>query len=549
MRLNSLDGLRSKAGVRAVTDEDYGIAKVTLERYRQEEISKGAAVRQGQRELGSALTTLNMHMIRASIDGVIKAVYKRRGEAIRKMQDSAVLQILNPNRLTVEAQVDVQDAMPLSERWKKSLEHRHKAADLRAEATAKGLPEPAEARQLEETANRLVRVEVEASRVEPPKAVLSGHLQEVTCVAVTGETPPRIVSGGEDHTVRVWARVPDSDRWQEQGRLNHHAVVRAIACTGPKAKSNLMLTATATGRGRLFNLTDLKAGERFLQGRNLGPIHSGPINAVAFNVDGTICATGGEDRIICLWDTAEGKLIGKVNGAHRLGITSLVFTNPSDKRKKEGKKGQLVSAGKDKRLIVWNMTEDSEGGWTLSQAETPLIRSGDVAQLNADPTGEHVLYEEGREVRIFSLDKRKVEGTLQTGSPTSTFATMALYSPEGKTILTNGNSVGRLQLWRAPTADTRSAELRQYVWTSGNITCGTFSPDGKLAVTGTQDNRVLVWQMPEKAEAEKPIEGQMNYVEEFLDTSLKRLTVRAVLDNPGWIIPGSGAAIVVPPLK
>ena len=55
--------------------------------------------------------------------------------------------------------------------------------------------------------------------------------------------------------------------------------------------------------------------------------------------------------------------------------------------------------------------------------------------------------------------------------------------------------------------------------------------------------------MPEKAEAEKPIDARLSYVEEFLDTSLRQLTVRATLDNPGWIIPGSGATILVPPVR
>jgi WD40 repeat protein len=124
---------------------------------------------------------------------------------------------------------------------------------------------------------------------------------------------------------------------------------------------------------------------------------------------------------------------------------------------------------------------------------------------------------------------------------------MALFSPDGNTILTNGNAAGRLQLWRTPTAKTRGAELRQYVWSSGQATCGAFSPDGKLAVTGTQDNRVLVWQMPDRMEAEAAQAGQLTFVEGFLDTSLKQVTVRAMLENPGWIIPGSAATIVVPP--
>ncbi len=531
-RLALLDGLRSKAGVRAVTEEDYGIARVTVERYFQEEVSKRAAGRQAARELSAALTTLNMHMIRASIDGVIKAVYKRRGEATKNLDP--VLQIQNPDRLSVESRVDVQEALPLRDRWTEAVKLREKAAHLRATAASKNQRDPSEAQKLEQEADRLTHVLVEASRVEPPMAVLSGHLQEVTSVAVTNESQPRIVSGGEDHMVRIWRRPQGSERWQEMTRLNHHAIVRALACTPAGAKKNLMLSGTSMGRGRLFDLDNLKAGETFLQGR-----HSGAILSVAFNRDGTLCATGGEDRSICLWDTSDGKLLHREAGAHRLGVTSLMFTA----------KDQLVSAGRDKRLVVWILTEAGEGGRSLEQSDFFDRRSGDVAQLGVDPAGEHVLFDDGRQLLALSLTTRKVEGTLLTASPTSTFATMALYSPDGNTILTNGNSVGRLQLWRAPTAKTRPAELRQFIWSSGAITCGAFSPDGKFAVTGTQDNRVVVWKMPVKAEAQEHIDGKLNYVEEFLDTSLRQLTVRATLENPGWIIPGSGATIVVPPMS
>jgi hypothetical protein len=531
-RLALLDGLRSKAGVRAVTEEDYGIARVTVERYFQEEVSKRAAGRQAARELSAALTTLNMHIIRASIDGVIKAVYKRRGEATKNLDP--VLQIQNPDKLSVESRVDVQDALPLRDRWTDALKLREKAAHLRAEAASKNQRDPSEARELEQDADRLTHVLVEASRVEPPMAVLSGHLQEVTTIAVTNESQPRIVSGGEDHMVRIWHRPQGSDRWQEMTRLNHHAIVRALACTPAGAKKNLMLSGTSMGRARLFDLDNLKAGETFLQGR-----HSGAILSVAFNRDGTLCATGGEDRSICLWDTSEGKLLHREAGAHRLGVTSLTFTA----------KDQLVSAGRDKRLVVWNITEAGEGGRALEHADVFDRRSGDVAHLGVDPTGEHALFDDGRQLLALSLATRKIEGTLQTASPTATFATMALYSPDGNTILTNGNSVGRLQLWRAPSNTSRPAELRQFIWSTGEITCGAFSPDGKFAVTGTKDNRVVVWKMPEKAEAQKHIDAKLNYVEEFLDTSLRQLTVRATLENPGWIIPGSGATIVVPPLS
>ena len=47
--------------------------------------------------------------------------------------------------------------------------------------------------------------------------------------------------------------------------------------------------------------------------------------------------------------------------------------------------------------------------------------------------------------------------------------------------------------------------------------------------------------MPSATEATRPVKGELSYVEGFLDTSNKRVTVRATLDNAnGWVIPGCG---------
>ena len=177
-------------------------------------------------------------------------------------------------------------------------------------------------------------------------------------------------------------------------------------------------------------------------------------------------------------------------------------------------------------------------------------RSGDVAQLGVDPSGEHTLFDDGRELRVLSLTTKKIEGTLQNASTTAAFATLALYSPDGNTILTNGNAAGRLQLWRAPTANDaagRAAPVRleqrqRHLRPPSRPTASWSSPARRT---------IACWsgRCPRRPRRRRAQAGQLTYVEEFLDTSLKRVTVRATLNNPGGtIIPGSSATIVVPPL-
>jgi WD40 repeat protein len=520
-RVQAMD--RQRAGVRgSVSDDEYFGAKLTVARYEEEEIAKAAAVRQTQRELSLALTTLKMHEIRASIDGVVKFIYKHKGEAV-KLQEPNVLQIQNPRLLRVEGLVEVQDAKHLRRRLDRLTDANH---ELIAAIRERDKSKEKVAREKIKDAKKALQVTVEASRPEPPTAVLRGHLLDVTCVAVSKGPKPWIVSGSEDQTVRLWQQSKESGGWVERYRLAHPSVVRAVACSA----QNKLLTATADGRGTLFDLDNIKGEKVSLDGR-----HSGAVTCAAFSPDGKICATGGEDRSIRLWDAANGKLLHRIAGAHKAAVSSLQFASAT----------QLVSAGRDKRLLVWTMSgeEAPERGYEFER------RSGDVAVLGVSPHDKRVMFDEGRELRVLSLDGQKIEGTLQNGPGAVNFSTMALFAPDGSTILTNGAAPGRLQLWRAPSDKARASELRQFVWTNGQVTCGAFCPNGNFAVTGTADHQVLVWEMPKRLEAEQPLTAELNYVEEFLDSSLRKVPVRAQLMKPDWVIPGGTATMVIPALR
>jgi len=364
--------------------------------------------------------------------------------------------------------------------------------------------------------------------------VLAGHLQQVNCVAFSRGPNSKIVSGSEEGVVRIWEQLPDEERWQERQHIDMGSPVRALTTSGPKASKNLLATATSRGNVHVFDLDALKGSWVAMKER-----HTGTVNAITFNTNATYLATGGSDHCICLWDPATGELVARKTGAHKQAITSLAFT-PS---------GLLVSAGQDNRLIVWKI--DTTDGITLVEAENPIEgRSGDVAQLGLDPTGENVLFDAGSELRVLSLSNRQIVGSLINSGAAGSFSTLAQFAPDGRTILTNGNGPGRLQLWRAPSSKNRAAEMRQFLWSTGNVTCGAFDPTGQYAVTGTSDSRVLVWRMPKQEEAEKPLPGELSFVEEFLDGSLKRITVRATAKNDvdSDVVPGSTASIVVPPL-
>jgi WD40 repeat protein len=474
------------------SQDDVRGSKLTWDRYIEEEKAKGSAVRVAEKELSAALTTLNMYEIRASISGQVKQIYKNTvGESIKNLEN--VLQIQNPNYLRVEGTVEVQVAKSLR----------------------KGM-----------------KVFIEATRPDEPLAVLHRHQHEVNAVAVSKGSNPLIVSGSEDRTLRIWAR--KGEQWNETWIVNHNAAVRTVACTPATAKGNFALSGAADGSVHLFNLDeDLEKTPP----RELSRQHTGAVLGAAFNADGTLALTGGEDRSLCLWDVENGKLLHRQRDAHGAVITSVQSAG----------KNQFVSTGRDNRLIVWKV----EDGNRLVHVSTIYGRDGDVAKLGVSPDGAYVLIDQGKELRRVSLETGQIEGAIRNANEAMTFSDMALFAPNGLVVLTNAASEKRIQLWRTPTATARPEEMRQFVWNNAPASCGAFAPDSSFAVTGTRDHRVLVWAMPEVKNGklvEQSLEATISRVETSLDNSTQRLVpVWAELVNPGWVTPGGTATMVIPP--
>jgi hypothetical protein len=489
----------------SVSRDDYEGARLTASRYREEEVAKGAAVIKTQQELTQANTILTKHEIHATISGDIKVIYKYRGDAVKNLEP--VLQIQSRERLQVMGLVDLQNTVRIR---------------------------PGE-----------TEVIVEPSQPLSPKLILEGHLGEVTGVAVSRGLEPIIVSAGEDATLRGWSL----NRGQPLWTFLHRGAIRSVACTGPKAKKNLALAGCVDGSALLFDLDRLSA---FAKGTGKQPEplalkagHKGAVHCVAFSPDGTICATGGEDRRIILSNTETGEVLYDVPAFHRAPVTSLQFTPLK----------QLISAGRDNMLAVWSVEADKPPVF-VKQFEH---RGGHVPQLGASPDGKQVLFDvaEGKEIRLLSIESSQLEGVFRNASGTANFTTMALFDPDGLTVLTNGGAEGRLQLWRTPTREsTRAAELRQLVWQQGTATSAAFSPDGALCVTGMQDGHVLAWPMPERKRdasgraelLETPIRSRIKMVEPYLDSANRQVRVWVELENKdNRLPPGATATMVVLP--
>jgi WD40 repeat protein len=473
---------------RAVSKEELSAAEQEVIRYRFEEDNKRQTVELAKRELNQARTILGMHEIRSKVDGVIRSILKKPGEAVKNLEP--VFQVHNPRRLRVEGMAAVEHLPRLQ--------------------------------ALKEKGQRLV---VEPARLIPPRDELSGHLLEVTSVAVSKDLAhPLVVSGSEDGTVRVWDLTTRRERWI----FRHGVPVRAVACTPPGAPSHLCLAGTADGAGVLWDLeSGQKVGE--LAGR-----HTGPINSVAFSPDGKGCVTGGDDQTIRLWHSADGRLRYRFPTIHRDRITSLQLTRD----------GRLLSAAADATLLLWKV-----GPERAELAARPFERrSGDVPVLGISADGGRLLFDVGKEVRVLSLPEKQTDGVLRRLSGTTGFTTLALFAPDGRTILTAAASEPRLQLWNAPDGYTRPHEVCQLVWKGLPASCAAFAPDGSFLVTGMKDRQVVVWPMPAAEEVGEQPKAEITLVEPYQASGSSQVRIWAEIDNPkGRLLPGSSAILTAYP--
>jgi len=465
-------------GVRNATSmEDVRGAKLAWDRYRYEAISKEAAIKVAEQELHQAIKTVDMHQIKSKISGMVKVIYKHRGEAVRNAgPQDPVLQIQNFDLLHAEGMMDVQYLS----------------------AVKKG-----------------DSVIVEPTLREGARQTFSGHRLEITGVAVSKDPRnPLIVSGSDDGTIMVWQRSSSLPIRV----LNNRSPVKAVACTPPGSDANLCLSGDHDGNARLWDLDSTE--EKPI--RELKHADRGAIRCVAFSLDGKVCATGGDDSHIKLWDVATGNLLYRIpgeNGApgHRDSVTSLHFTP----------QGELISASPDHTVRFWKLSSVS-----AEESETLQRRSIDVPQLGVSLDGKHVVDEQGaKEMRVLSWPGLRTEEILENTSQSSSFKTLALFSPDGRLLLTSSGTDGVLQLWRLD--KKRSSVLRELVpGMRSEATCAAFSPDGSFVVGGIKDRKVYVWPTPTKEEIDRQIFAKVINVEPLLEGVDNKVRIVAELTNP-----------------
>jgi len=344
---------------------------------------------------------------------------------------------------------------------------------------------------------------------------LEGHADSVRALALTPDGK-RAVSGGDDHTLKVW----NLESGRELRTLEGHAGwVRAVALT-PDGKR-----AVSGSDDRTLKVWDLESGRelRTLEG------HADSVRAVALTPDGKRAVSGSYDDTLKIWDLESGRELRTLEG-HAYSVTAVALTSDGKRavsgsydytlkiwdlesgeelRTLEGHAGSVrsvtlssddkraVSGGDDRTLKVWDLESGAElrtleghTGWVTAVA---LIPDGKRAVSGSDD----------RTLKVWDLES---EGELRTLERHADSVNAVALTPDGKHAVSS-SSDRTLKVW-----DLESGrELRTLEGHTGSVRAVALTPDGKHAVSSSSDRTLKVWDL-ESGQELRTLEGHADSI-------------------------------------
>jgi WD40 repeat protein len=199
--------------------------------------------------------------------------------------------------------------------------------------------------------------------------------------------------------------------------------------------------------------------------------HSGRVNGVAFSPHGDIAVSGSEDGTVILWGIQKGSVIWRIKLSD--AILSVAFS-PDGSR--------LASGSRDDQLCEWKL----ETGEQISCIK-PAASYG-VTSLTFSPDNRTVLVGAGGfGPGIFTFD-------LDTGGLIHQLAghmggnTKVAYSSDGQLAVT-GSADNSLILWDAK----KGTEIQRFIGHSDDITGVAFSPNNRTIISSSADESLRLW--------------------------------------------------------
>jgi len=319
--------------------------------------------------------------------------------------------------------------------------------------------------------------------VKTSSVVLEGHTQTVRA-ATFSHNGLYIASVSDDHTIRIWNASGGSELQPTAAhRVTNNEAVSALImsdCRTLAGHSDYLRSVAVSPDGAAIVSGSDDCSVRVWNAQSgvamFPPLlgHTNWVTSVTISSDGQLIASGSRDRTIKLWDLQTGKEIGEPMQGHSDDVMAVVFS--PDAR-------WLASGSEDKTVRIWDVATQrpSKVG--------PISCHNSVRTVVISPDGRLVVVGDHSGYISFwqSETGQPARKPLRTNLD---FLCSIGFSRDGTRIVAVGeHRTERVQVWSANTGE----QILALTGHTSTVYSATYSPDGRLIVTGSADTTVRLW--------------------------------------------------------
>jgi hypothetical protein len=300
-----------------------------------------------------------------------------------------------------------------------------------------------------------------------PAAVrLAGHDEAVRTVSFSPKGQ-FVLSGSDDHTVRVWDPASGKNLAALRG---HGRAVRACAFS-PDGKR--VVSGSDDEFVRVWDVQGYQ--ETRVLHATVFAGHQDAVLSARYSRDGKNIVTASRDRTASLWDSDTGKPIRRFEEGHEFLVSGAVFL--PDKK-------HLATGAGDNSVRIWDLTAGTQ--------QIVMSPTGRVGTLAASANGNWIATgSPGSDIKLWNAHTGGAIGSLK-GHESE--VTALAFSPS-ENELVSGDNRGHIRVWKKDTRAGGWEFERELLGHSAAITAMRFTPDGKRLVSASSDHTCAQWNL------------------------------------------------------
>jgi len=318
--------------------------------------------------------------------------------------------------------------------------------------------------------------------IQPTRFQLGGHTAAVRSIDFSDDGT-RIVSAGNDNTVRVW----NAGNGQLEKTLRGHSrSIPSCAFVRGDSRSLTVLSGSHDGDVKLWNVADYQE-YRVLQTKVLAG-HDDAVLSAAFDADGDRVITASRDRTARIWDVGVSMPMSPTTKVLKEGHEFLASTarfSPSG--------DLLVTAAMDDSTRIWDARSGAQLVRLTGTGQDSLLSLADNGRLLLTGSSQSgaKLWDTKRLVRRERIAPTVLNDQIH---PQEQVTAVALSRPDGRFALT-GDHLGRCILWElSPGNDGFDFEPKWNNTRHGEeIVAAEFTANAARVITASRDGSVRVW--------------------------------------------------------